>query len=866
MRGSTVADTDGLVTLPPTGSTAGDPRVLLTDYANSADEWVRYVVSDVLTNANRPAEATIASAYELFRQEKALDERTFPTVPQIATASTPAEKSAPLSIARLSEVHGVNALVPGSVIEPHAGLTVIYGENGTGKTGYSRIFKALANSRTADEILGNVEISTDEPQAARIDYRLGDETEVLLWQGERGLPPFTRMSIFDSRSVSFHVDDDLDYVYTPAALALFEHAIDGIRGVLKMIDADLSRLRSHSPTLLARFPRDSTAYPLIETLGAATDLSKLQALGDRDPKIGARLQALQETAAALEANTIKPQLDQAVREGRVLAEASEVARVLGAFDATVYNAAVTKRAELAADYDQFRAELFAAANLPAEPDDTWATFVAAGDAYRAHLVELAVHDEARCLYCRQELTGRSVELLTKYAAYLADKIRSDIGMVDRELGALVSPLDRITTTNVAPFLDEYTDRDDKPAYFDALRELITEVASIHVQARARVELDRVPSKLTKDPRELIATTRATNEATVTTLREQLENRTTALGTTKQKLRELTAAAEIARSWAEIERIVSDAAEADRLKLLKAALPKAQRAVTELSKTASAELINHNFDILFAEECEALRAPSLKVQFVGREGRAQRRKVLSGKHRPSKVLSEGEQKVLAMADFLAEARLAGITAPVVFDDPVSSLDHRRVREVAARVANLAGDHQVIVFTHDILFTTNLLAHFEASKRCSYFQITDESGKGHVASATGPRLDTLKAIRGRINNLIQTASAQDGEAREALVHTGYSHVRSWCEVFTEDELLKGVTRRYQANVRMTTLPDIKVDRLTQCIETITRVFDDACRYTDAHSQPLLTSGVQPTLPTLEADWKALQGCKTFYETGE
>src|ERR1700730_5139471 len=112
-------------------------------------------------------------------------------------------------------------------------------------------------------------------------------------------------------------------------------------------------------------------------------------------------------------------------------------------------------------------------------------------------------------------------------------------------------------------------------------------------------------------------------------------------------------------------------------------------------------------------------------------------MIGGKIKPSKVLSEGEQKVLAMADFLAEARLAGITAPVIFDDPVSSLDHRRVNEVAERIASLSADNQVIVFTHDILFTTKLLSLFEKSKRCNYFQVTDEDGKGKITRATGPR---------------------------------------------------------------------------------------------------------------------------------
>jgi hypothetical protein len=207
-----------------------------------------------------------------------------------------------------------------------------------------------------------------------------------------------------------------------------------------------------------------------------------------------------------------------------------------------------------------------------------------------------------------------------------------------------------------------------------------------------------------------------------------------LGEKQAELMELKDAVELGKSWPVIEAQVNRAKEADQLKTLKRPLPSLGRAVTELAKTASDQLINQSFDALFLEECDALRAPALKLQFVGREGKAQRRKVMSGKHKPSKVLSEGEQKVLALADFLAEARLAGITAPVIFDDPVSSLDHRRINEVSRRIARLADDNQVIVFTHDILFATTLLGLFEKSKRCVYFQVTDEDGKGKVIRAT------------------------------------------------------------------------------------------------------------------------------------
>ena len=302
-----------------------------------------------------------------------------------------------------------------------------------------------------------------------------------------------------------------------------------------------------------------------------------------------------------------------------------------------------------------------------------------------------------------------------------------------------------------------------------------------------------------------------------------------------------------------------AKESEQLRLLKHTFSKLSRGVTDMSKSASDQLMNQSFDTLFLEECEALRAPELKVQFVGREGRPHRRKVLSGQHKPSTVLSEGEQKVLALADFVAEMRLASVTAPVVFDDPVSSLDHRRITEVAQRIARLADDNQVIVFTHDIFLATTLLALFEKSKRCSYFQVTDEYGKGKVTRATGPRWDTLNGIKEEINKTIQTAKQKEGVSRQALVRTGYGWIRSWCEVFTEKELLQGVTQRYQPNVGMTKLEKINTEKLGDIIPRVNTIFEEACRFIDGHSQPLPTLGVGPTLSGLESDWTELKRLK-------
>jgi hypothetical protein len=56
------------------------------------------------------------------------------------------------------------------------------------------------------------------------------------------------MSIFDSPSVTFHVDDDLEYVYVPAALALFEHVIAGLKAVQSKIHNATTELTAGATT------------------------------------------------------------------------------------------------------------------------------------------------------------------------------------------------------------------------------------------------------------------------------------------------------------------------------------------------------------------------------------------------------------------------------------------------------------------------------------------------------------------------------------------------------------------------------------------------------------------------------------------
>lgn len=71
-----------------------------------------------------------------------------------------------------------------------------------------------------------------------------------------------------------------------------------------------------------------------------------------------------------------------------------------------------------------------------------------------------------------------------------------------------------------------------------------------------------------------------------------------------------------------------------------------------------------------------------------------------------ILSEGEKICVALAAFMTELATAIHRSALVFDDPVSSLDHRWRGQVAKRLVQEAEHRQVIVLTHDLVFVNDL----------------------------------------------------------------------------------------------------------------------------------------------------------------
>lgn len=83
----------------------------------------------------------------------------------------------PITLDSLTHVDGVNALIPGQSLSfGESGLTIIYGDNGSGKSGYARLLRQAVTARSSKHpVIGNVFDPDSTSPAASLTFRVGSQ-------------------------------------------------------------------------------------------------------------------------------------------------------------------------------------------------------------------------------------------------------------------------------------------------------------------------------------------------------------------------------------------------------------------------------------------------------------------------------------------------------------------------------------------------------------------------------------------------------------------------------------------------------------------------------------------------------------------
>lgn len=626
----------------------------------------------------------------------------------IVTSASPSD--ATVRLVSVKDVTNVNQLAENQELTfAPDGLTVVYGNNGSGKSGYARILQSMVRTRHRADILSDVFAEAPGQKTGQVTFLIGqNEHSALL--GSSSNPALGRISFYDERCGDTYLNSEAEISYRPSAIQLLDDLSTVCVGVRKVIDQwktdkgqtgplpDVDGL-GVSGIFLSSLTAKTTDEAIATAIACPSDIE--QQLREQVEEV-ARIrttdpvkekQILTQTANALDLIT-----KHLTTLGQLLS--TDVQQKLAAM---ADSANVAQTAAEAASSTTFGDDPLSGIGSP-----VWKTLWQAAEKY-----SLTVYSDhefphtgegAVCVLCQQSLDGEGAGRLNRFHKFISDTTAKDAERAKTDLEnfrtgisqqaidprpvvlamATVEQKKQGFSNQLQPLLDAFRTRqtviveDGQPAEVGILAEVAsyklwaqelrdqaisidaTDFADSLALAQAKEKLLRDQVAM-RDGHQLI-------EGERTRLRE--------LALLKTKFSEASTSSitgkvgELTRTYVTEEAIERFTQETDRFEL--------ERVTFKATKPRQGSGLPHKADFVSAQAGTRL----------------------------GDVLSEGEQTVLGFAGFLTEVHFDASKSALVFDDPVSSLDHLRRDSVAARIVTLAEDRQVIVFTHDVAFTMAL----------------------------------------------------------------------------------------------------------------------------------------------------------------
>lgn len=747
-----------------------------------------------------------------------------------ATLPSAAQAGEDVSLIALRSPKNLNAIDCTQALTFHRmGLTVVYGHNGAGKSGYARALKKACRARNVETILPDVYAATSGSvtASATFEWNEGDELRSHNWAADTVPPaPLSQMSVFDSHCARVFVDSQARVLFVPCGMDVIHSLSEALGTVQRLIEVDR---KAHAFDHAQLLPLSGTtlvgqAYSKLgpkshpETFTKLAIISKeeeterhaiAKLLRDEDPvKLAARirrtttrLRTLRSELSALELPLIDSTLSQ-LANAFVSMTAAENASKLAAQTLQAGGAYV-----VGTGTEPWEVLLRSAAKYATEV------------AYPAHA--FPGPDDAHCVLCQQPLPSDAIDRLKSFFQFIeadAQKKATESREATKKLYRAISTLSFESFPSDRVLLGELDE--SEPALVTAIRDYLAALGM------RRASVLSTAANRTLNPQEVLPT------SPLPALDELIERR----GAEAARL-------EIALTPEERERKSKALAELEARVQLAQLLPKVLEAIewhkrdhafseaikgcnTRLVTTFIGELyeshVTEELRSAFEQELANLGLSKLDValEMTGQKGaRMQQLKLRTqpqyARTKVSDVLSEGEQRVIAMALFLAEVGIEPGRSGLIFDDPVSSLDHVRREKIAKRLVLEAKNRQIIVFTHDLAFAWSLKdfakEHGVANESRHIFAAGTKKG---ICSDTLPF--EAKKLSARVNELREQAKRakkaleedSDHDLYNDTVRNGYRRMRDTWELLIEEHLFAGTIKRFRRSIETSKLRYVSV----------------------------------------------------------
>lgn len=795
----------------------------------------------------------------------------------LAKEHVPAQKAgAPVSLVSIFHHRGVNALAEDQTLRFDPGLTVVYGDNGAGKTGYIRILKSACRARGPEKILGNV-VSGTAPLApvVAIKYKVGSESDPREWAGGVEDEFVSRVSVFDTQCAAVYLTEKTDVAFRPFGLDLFDKLVKACKGVRSKLESEQRALGTNALIAVQEAIPDGTAVAkYLANVSSLTKPEAVQALAQLSPEEEARLALLDKSLLDLQANDPEKLIRQlTVRAGRVQALVRHLKEVEAALADEALKAVFDARTEgrrKSEEAKRLREATFPQGLLQGTGTDAW---TALWESARRFSQEQAypdkpfptVGDGAQCVLCQQDLDHAAAHRLKQFKDFVASTVERELRLIRDSFTRQRRTFADLKTTTEA--VDE-TLKEIRIEH-EAVADAISAALASNEKRRAAVLSALTDDKdLAADCAALVAVSSGAEK-----LWAQIDERikTLRISANDQTRKRITAEAQELRARkllaAHKQTVLDDIERRKKYAAYGLCIDDTKtQAITAKSTAVTKTVVSQKLKKSFQEELVNLSFRHVEVELKelgGADGVFYHKLVLPrapGVELP-KVVSEGEQRCLSIAAFFAELSTADDPSGIVFDDPVSSLDFQWRNAVARRLVQESKTRQVIVFTHDVVFLLSLRQYAEELGVEPLDQHVRHQSKGAgVCAEELPwvALPVKKKI-GYLNNCWQAADklSRDGhqDAYEKEAKYLYGLLREAWERALEEVLLSGVVERYRPGVQTQQISQIADISAEDC-KVVETAMTKCSTWLPGHDKAAAARAPVPPPPDLKADIKLLE----------
>lgn len=761
-------------------------------------------------------------------------------------------------------------------------LTVIYGENGSGKSGFARLLKRATQARVHEAILGPVFTSSaDAMPEATMSATIGDHTfPSFKWTDAP--PEMRQVHYFDASCGEQYLNDVTPISHRPLELAVLDQLGEVCSRVADILRE--SRAANEAQTIiLPKVHQDQKGTQFLATLGELPSTEQINAFCERPHGISKVVDRLATYSAQLR---IMNPIAKKTKYAQYQSGFNELATHLDNLDAKLGSAALTRLSEeLQRSVDTRQAERavlssqFTDAPLSGIGERKWQLlWDAAREFANAHAYPNMdnqfphVGDGARCVLCMQELNEDAKDRFTRFEDAIASQLSHQAEEAEQ---AIISRIEDLRTVSISTEAIQRTFallEANEGKLIENVREELVCLADI-CEAAIEKNIERARDLAQARRRGLSGMLRAASkryrdaaddikETAHVGLIEMVDAKKATLEDRQQihQNREV-----IIR---EVDRLREHSRIAKALSLVDRGV--LTRKVDDFTR----EYVTDKMNSYFVNTVAALRVDRIALRRApARKGQSYDEVAITETEAevgPAQVLSDGEQSVVGLARYFTEVEFGSGNAPLVLDDPVTSLDHRNRTRIAQYLVEFAETRQVIVFTHDVAFVAALA------------QATE--GTSVAVEKRSLERTPLRSVPGRVSDG-HPWTGDDIGARFAHLEQGIAHYRSPSDDLTEKDLetkaaewagelretLERIVRHFTRKVvdpGSLYVNPMSIRAFAQFTETddsdFQQIYRRASRWARCHDIDPLDSYVRPTADEMEKTrkqahewWKRIRG---------